>query len=125
MEKSSGGSPSPEGTYVLTGMEMGEPMPEDFFSKAPEADRIFKFSGNTLTATKGGKDDTVDIKYDTTKPPAHFTTTEKKPSGTTETMVGIYKIEETRSQFAWRKKTTARSTTGRRTSRPTRVVKRS
>jgi uncharacterized protein (TIGR03067 family) len=68
-------------------------MPDADVGKTAEADRIYKISGNKLTATKKGKEDVVDIKFDPSKTPAQFTTTEKKPNGTTETMLGIYKIE--------------------------------
>jgi uncharacterized protein (TIGR03067 family) len=89
-----GGYPTPEGTYLITSVEAeGEPLPEEFFSKAPEPERTIRFSGNKMTATKGGKDDVIDVAYDTSKSPAHLTTTEKKPSGQTEKTYGIYKIE--------------------------------
>jgi uncharacterized protein (TIGR03067 family) len=89
-----GGTSTPEGTYVITGMEVkGEKMPAEFFEKAAEAERIIKFSGDKLIATKRDKEESLAVKYDTTKSPPHITTTETKPNGKTETMYGIYKIE--------------------------------
>ena len=46
-----------------------------------------------MTANKKGKEDSFEVKYDTTKSPAHFTTTEHKPDGKSDTSYGIYKIE--------------------------------
>jgi uncharacterized protein (TIGR03067 family) len=89
-----GGYPTPEGTYVITAMEAdGKQAPAEFFAKKTEEGRTITFSGNKMTASKGGKDDVIDVKYDTSKNPAHFTTTETKPGGKTETTYGIYKIE--------------------------------
>jgi uncharacterized protein (TIGR03067 family) len=85
---------TPEGAYVITGMEMkGEKMPAELFSKSDESERTIKFSGDKLTSTKRKKEETITVKYDTTKSPPHITTIESKPDGKTETMYGIYKIE--------------------------------
>lgn len=83
-----------DGTYVIVGMERrGEKAPEAVFTKESEADRTIKIAGDKLIATKGGKDDTITVKYDSSKNPKHITTTESKPNGKTETMYGIYKLE--------------------------------
>jgi uncharacterized protein (TIGR03067 family) len=88
------GYPTPDGAYLITSMEMeGEKLPEDHFARDAESERAIKFSGNTMTTNKGGKDNTIDVMYDTSKTPAHITTTETMPSGKTETANGIYKIE--------------------------------
>jgi uncharacterized protein (TIGR03067 family) len=89
-----GFSTQPEGTFVIVGMEMGgEPMPAEAFAKSPEADRTIKIGGGKMTATKGGKEDSMAITFDPSKKPAHVTTTETKPDGKTETSHGIYKME--------------------------------
>jgi uncharacterized protein (TIGR03067 family) len=88
------GAATPDGTYVIVSVEMdGEPMPEEFFSKAPESERTIRFSGSKMTAHKRGKEDTVEVNYDTTKTPAQFTTIEPRAGGAPGKTHGIYKIE--------------------------------
>jgi uncharacterized protein (TIGR03067 family) len=86
--------PKLEGTYIIVGLEAGgEKLPAELFEKAPEADRTIVIKGDKLIATKGGKEDAIEFKTDTSKTPAHITTTEKKPDGKTETSYGIFKVD--------------------------------
>lgn len=89
----SGGVP-PDGTYVIVAMEMrGEVLPEAKFTKESEPDRTIKLAGGKLVATKGGKDDSITVTWDSSKNPGHVTFSETKPGGKTENNYGIYKIE--------------------------------
>ena len=82
-----------EGTYVIVSLEMGgEKIPDELFSKAPEADRTIRITADKLISSKKGKDDSVAYKVDASKSPAHITTTEAK-GGKTETSYGIYKLD--------------------------------
>lgn len=82
-----------EGTYVIVGLEMGgEKIPDEFLGKSPEDELTVKITGDKLISTKKGKDDSISYKIDTSKSPAHITTTETK-AGKTETSYGIYKID--------------------------------
>jgi uncharacterized protein (TIGR03067 family) len=91
-----------DGTYLITGLEMmGEKLPDEFVSKAPEAERTVKIEGNKLIAKKGDKDDPATFKTDTSKTPHHIDITSKKTrfnekgekEEKEETMHGIFKLE--------------------------------
>ncbi len=90
---SGGGTASLEGTYLITGIEMGgEKLPDEFITKGPEEERTVKFSGDKMIVMKMKKEESMSVKYDTSKNPPHITTTEMK-NGKTEMGFGIYKIE--------------------------------
>jgi uncharacterized protein (TIGR03067 family) len=83
-----------EGTYLLTGIEMGgEKLPDEFVTKGPEGERTIKITADKLIATKKGKEDAVSYKVDATKTPAHIDVVEKKEGGKDQKMYGIYKID--------------------------------
>src|SRR5262245_35543369 len=89
----SGGVP-PDGTYLIIGMEEdGEAIPAELIAKKSEAGRTRKLAGDKLTAGEGDKEDSLTVKWDSSKNPGHVTMTETRPSGRTETMYGIYKFE--------------------------------
>jgi uncharacterized protein (TIGR03067 family) len=94
-----GGSDSPavanlDGTYLLVGMErQGQTKSENDFAKFPEADRTFTIRGDKMTTSKGGKEDTVTIKFDSSKTPHEFETVETRADGKSKTAYGIYKVE--------------------------------
>jgi uncharacterized protein (TIGR03067 family) len=84
-----------EGTYVIIGMEIGgKAIPEEFITKAPEAERTIKITADKLIATKGGKEDPASYKIDASKKPSEIDVTAKKPDGKEEKMYGIYKLEK-------------------------------
>jgi uncharacterized protein (TIGR03067 family) len=82
-----------DGKYLLVGIEInGEKLPAEFFDKTPEADRTVVIKDDKLLVTRGKKEQSITLKLDPSKKPAHITTTETK-DGKTETMIGIYKLE--------------------------------
>ena len=89
-----GGGVPPDGTYVIVALERsGAPAPAEKFTKESEHERTIRIAGDKLIATKGGKDDSVAVKWDPSQNPGHVTVTEIKPNGKTETTYGIYKME--------------------------------
>ena len=96
-----GGSESPavanlDGTYTVVGMERGgQTKSENDFAKLPEADRTITIRDGKMTANRGGKPDTVAIKFDSSKTPHEFETIETRPDGKSKTAYGIYKVEGT------------------------------
>lgn len=89
-----GGSGSIEGTYLIAGMEAGgEKIPNEFFTKGPEEERIVKITADKMIGKKGGKDDPSTYKTDASKTPAHIDMVGKGFDGKDEKVYGIYKLE--------------------------------
>jgi uncharacterized protein (TIGR03067 family) len=91
-----------DGTYLITGVEaMGEKLPDELVSKAPEAERTIRIEGNKLISKKRDKEDVATFKTDTSKTPHHIDITSKKTrfndkgekTEADETMYGIFKLE--------------------------------
>ena len=91
---SASGGASLEGTYLLTGMEMGgEKFPDDLISKGEEGNRTIRITGDTIIAMKDGKEDPATYTTDKSKNPPHINMAGKKGGGQEEKMYGIYKLE--------------------------------
>jgi uncharacterized protein (TIGR03067 family) len=91
----SGGGKSIEGTYLVTGMEWGgDKVPDEELDKMGGGKTVTITSDSIIFTKKGGKDDVKKYKLDATKNPAEIDLTESAPDGTTETLYGIYKLED-------------------------------
>jgi uncharacterized protein (TIGR03067 family) len=82
----------PDGTYILVGVEAGgQSASQEDIGKTPEGDKTLRIAGDKLI--KGGRDDAVTIKWDTSKNPGRVTFADTRANGRSQATYGIYKFE--------------------------------
>ncbi len=83
----------PEGAYTIIAIEVGgKPVPKDLLEKATAAERTLTITSDTITSTKGGKDDPAAYTIDSTTKPPQINMTAKRGSKD-DKMYGIYKVD--------------------------------
>jgi uncharacterized protein (TIGR03067 family) len=89
-----GSEPKLDGTYLIVAIESeGKTTPSEEIEKASEKAKTIRIEGDKFIANKGGKDDVLMFKTDPSKQPKHIDFTDNKPSGRTEILYGIYRLE--------------------------------
>ena len=83
------------GTYTIIGIEIGgKPIPDDLLAKATDAEKTLTITSDTITATKGGKDDPATYTIYPDEKPSQIDMTAKRPgSNKDDKMYGIYKVD--------------------------------
>lgn len=81
-----------EGGWTLVSIEhRGEKMTPS--ADLPAAERRFQATTDKLVSSKGGKEETITYKLDTSKTPNEIDLTQTKGNGKTETLYGIFNLE--------------------------------
>ncbi len=94
LEPTGGATAKLDGTYLIVGIEKdGNAMPMEMFTAKSENDRMIRIEGAKMFATKNGVEDSLELKLDSSKNPAHFTIVDTKTDEKNKTSVGIYKID--------------------------------